>query len=95
MRLRRQFAEQLDAFDLTIDRFRLMEILYREGPITTEEFCKRRRCRRQSLEVLLKPLEERGWVQFEVIDLNQLKSSGRSSRRGFGTCRGVGDGWDA
>ena len=67
--LRRQFAEQLEAFDLTIDGFRLLEILYRDGPITTEEFCKRRRCRRQALDKLLKPLEERGWAQFEVIEL--------------------------
>src|SRR5690348_1330854 len=43
--LRRQFVEQLEAFDLTIDGFRLLDVLYREGPITTEEFCQRRRCR--------------------------------------------------
>jgi DNA-binding MarR family transcriptional regulator len=67
--LRRQFAEQLDAFDLTIGGFRLMEVLYREGPITTEDFCKKRRYRRQSLDALVKRLKERGWVQFEVIEL--------------------------
>jgi DNA-binding MarR family transcriptional regulator len=67
--LRRQFAEQLEAFDLTIDGFRLLDILYREGPITTEEFCKRRRCRRQNFDKLITPLEARGWVQYEVIEL--------------------------
>ena len=67
--LRRQFAEQLEAFDLTIDGFRLLDTLYREGAITTEEFCKKRRCRRQSFDALIKPLEARGWVQYEVIEL--------------------------
>ena len=67
--LRRQFAEQFEAFDLTIDGFRLLDILYREGPVTTEEFCKRRRCRRQSFDKLTEPLRARGWVQYEVIEL--------------------------
>lgn len=67
--LRRQFAEQLESFDLTIDGFRLLDILYRQGPITTEEFCKRRRCRRQSFDKLIKPLEARGWVKYDVIEL--------------------------
>jgi DNA-binding MarR family transcriptional regulator len=67
--LRRQFAMQLESFDLTIDGLRLLEILHREGSITTEDFCKRRRCRRQSLDALLKPLEEREWVRYEVIEL--------------------------
>ena len=67
--LRRQFAEQLEAFDLTIDGFRLLDILYREGAITTEGFCKRRRCRRQSFDKLIEPLRARGWIQHEVIEL--------------------------
>lgn len=67
--LRRQFAMQLESFDLTIDGLRLLEILHREGSVTTEEFCKRRRCRRQSLDALLKPLKEREWVRYEVIEL--------------------------
>ena len=65
--LRRQLINQLDAFDLTIDGFRLLEILYQEGPITTEEFCKRRRCSRQGFDRLIKPLEERMWVKYEVF----------------------------
>lgn len=65
--LRRQLINQLDAFDLTVDGFRLLEILYREGPITTEEFCKRRRCSRQAFDRLIKPLEERLWVKYEVF----------------------------
>lgn len=71
--LRRQFAEQLEAFGLMIDGFRLLDILYREGPITTEEFCQRRRCRRQSFDALMKPLEARGWVQYEVIELEPVE----------------------
>jgi DNA-binding MarR family transcriptional regulator len=65
--LRRQLVNQLDAFDVTIDGFRLLEILYREGPITTEEFCRRRRCSRQAFDRLIKPLEERVWVKYEVF----------------------------
>ena len=65
--LRRQLVNQLDAFDVTIDGFRLLEILYREGPITTEEFCRRRRCSRQAFDRLIKPLEERLWVKYEVF----------------------------
>ncbi len=65
--LRRQLINQLDAFDLTVDGFRLLEMLYREGPITTEEFCKRRRCSRQGFDRLIKPLEAREWVKYEVF----------------------------
>jgi DNA-binding MarR family transcriptional regulator len=71
--LRRQLIGQLEAFDLTIDGFRLMDMLYREGPIMTEEFCKRRRCSRQSFDALIDPLEEREWVKFEVIRLEPLE----------------------
>lgn len=67
--LRRQFAGQLETFDLTIDEFRLLEILYREGPITTEEYCRRRRCGRQTFNKMAKRLEARGWVQFDVLEL--------------------------
>jgi len=71
--LRRQFAGQLETFDLTIDEFRLLEILYREGQITTEEFCKRRRCGRQTLNKMAKRLEVRGWVRFHVIELEPVE----------------------
>ncbi|MGH9574985.1 MAG: MarR family winged helix-turn-helix transcriptional regulator [Candidatus Acidiferrales bacterium] len=74
--LRRQLINQLDAFDLTIDGFRLLEILYREGPITTEEFCKRRRCSRQAFDRLIKPLEERTWVKYEVFARDPVEWEG-------------------
>jgi DNA-binding MarR family transcriptional regulator len=67
--MRRQLRNQVESFDLTIDGFRVLEMLRREGPITTEAFCRQRQCRRQSLERLIRPLEERGWVRFEVVSL--------------------------
>jgi DNA-binding MarR family transcriptional regulator len=67
--IRRQLRAQLESFDLTIDGFRMLEMLRREGPITTEAFCRRRQCKRQSMERLIRPLEERGWVRFEVVSL--------------------------
>lgn len=73
--LRRQFAGQLETFDVTIDEFRLLEILYREGVITTHEFCKRKRCPRQTLNVMAKRMEARGWIRFEVFELTPSENS--------------------
>lgn len=77
--MRRELRDQLETFDLTIDGFRLLEVLFREGPMTTENFCERRRCTRQTAASLVAPLEERGWVRFEVVWLRPVDEGGSKS----------------
>jgi DNA-binding MarR family transcriptional regulator len=56
----------LESFDLTMQGFRLLEMLYREGPVSIAAAAKRRGCKRQNIDVAIARLEERGWVRREV-----------------------------
>jgi DNA-binding Lrp family transcriptional regulator len=67
--MRHELRNQLESFDLTVDGFRLLETLHREGPLTTVELCKRRGCMKQSLVRILRRLEERGWARRELVTL--------------------------
>jgi DNA-binding MarR family transcriptional regulator len=67
--IRRQLRAQLESFDLTIEGFRVLEMIHREGTVTTPEFCRRRGCTPQAMDHILQPLQTRGWVRYEVIDL--------------------------
>jgi MarR family 2-MHQ and catechol resistance regulon transcriptional repressor len=56
----------LESFDLTMGGFRLLEMLYREGPTSVVAAAEKRGCQRQNLDVIITRLEERGWVRRTV-----------------------------
>jgi MarR family 2-MHQ and catechol resistance regulon transcriptional repressor len=56
---------QLMCYDLTINGFRMLELLYRTGPMRMADAARERRYNRQNLDVVVKRLEERGWVRRE------------------------------
>jgi DNA-binding MarR family transcriptional regulator len=61
--LRAELRPQLEAFDLTMAGFRLLEMLYREGTVSQPLAAQELRCRRQNLNVIIAGLEQRRWVQ--------------------------------
>ncbi|HKQ88545.1 MAG TPA: MarR family transcriptional regulator [Candidatus Acidoferrales bacterium] len=60
--VRFQVEEQLGQFDLNVEEFRFLELLHREGPMTTSAIAERRWCRRQSVLSVAARLEDSGWV---------------------------------
>jgi len=52
----------LEAFDLTMGGFRLLELLYREGALTVTMAADKRGCKRQNIDAIVAQLEERRWV---------------------------------
>jgi DNA-binding MarR family transcriptional regulator len=67
--MRVRLRDQLESFDLTIEGFRLLEMICREGPVSVVAAAERRRCTRTNIEVIVRRLEHRGWVQAEVLAL--------------------------
>src|ERR1700691_4821273 len=71
----------LESFDLTMGGFRLLEMLYREGPVSMPEAAERMQCARQNTDVIFDRLEERGWVAREIWELPPVASE--ENLRGF------------
>jgi DNA-binding MarR family transcriptional regulator len=67
--IQRRLKGQLESFDLTIGGFRLLELLYREGPMTLPVAAEKRQCNRQNFHLIVKRLEECGWLGREFIML--------------------------
>jgi MarR family transcriptional regulator, 2-MHQ and catechol-resistance regulon repressor len=61
--MRNELRGQLDGFGLTVRGFRLLEILYREGPMLMVAAAEKLECSRQNVNFLLERLEARGWVR--------------------------------
>jgi DNA-binding MarR family transcriptional regulator len=61
--MRREMRAHLEAFDLTTAGFRLLEMLYREGPVIKPIAARALQCRRENLLVIIRRLEQRGWVK--------------------------------
>ncbi|HUJ30516.1 MAG TPA: MarR family transcriptional regulator [Candidatus Acidoferrum sp.] len=55
----------LALFDLTTPGFRLLELLYRQGPLSMPVASKKLRYTRQNLELIFRRLNRRGWVRRE------------------------------
>jgi DNA-binding MarR family transcriptional regulator len=81
----------LESFDLTMGGFRLLEMLYRDGPVSMPEAAERMQCARQNTDVIFDRLEERGWVareiwEFPPVDskenLRRLRNVPRKEKRG-------------
>lgn len=60
---------QMRSFDLTMNGFRTLELLYREGPMRMADAARERQFNRQNLDVVVKRLEDRGWVRREYSRL--------------------------
>lgn len=60
---------QLESFDLTIGGFRLLELIYRKGPMSLALACELRQSSRQNLNVIAKRMEARGWLRREYFEL--------------------------
>jgi len=80
--MRREVRGQMEVLQLTVDGFRVLEMLHREGPTTTVAFCEQRRCSRQGMVRLIRPLQKRGWVQCSAVTLPpvELSESRRAKR---------------
>ena len=61
-KLKREMRAPLDFFDLTFEGFRVLEMLYREGALTVPDVGRRTGHKRQNMQVILRRLEEPGWV---------------------------------
>ena len=74
--LRRRAERQLEEFDLNLERFRMMEILYSEGSKTMPEMAARRNCVRQGQFGLAQPLIDQGWVRLEAMRIHAADADG-------------------
>src|SRR6185437_14592790 len=64
--IRRKLAGPLVTFGLTMNEFRFLAMLFREGPLTLSEAAERRGCNRQNLHVLMMRMRDLGWVRWEI-----------------------------
>lgn len=71
----------LELFDLTERGFRLLLLLYGEGPVRMREAAKRMRFRRQTLDPVVRRLERHGWVHRYKVTLPPVARRPRSRTR--------------
>jgi hypothetical protein len=64
-----QMRAPLEAFDLTMEGFRLLVLFYHEGALPVGELARRRGCSRQNLDTLLARLEAHRWVGRALVTL--------------------------
>lgn len=92
--LRTWMQGPFEQFDLTPLSFRILMLLYEEGPTRMVEVARRMRFRRPNLDKALRRLEERGWVRRLMVTLPKAKRpQKRSETRLLRTARrrwGVG-----
>ena len=67
--VRRVLDGQMATFGMTLEEFRFLEMLYRNGATTTSEATKQRACTRQNIARVADALAERGLVRRDVIEL--------------------------
>ncbi len=65
----------LAMFDLTMQGFRLLVLLYREGPTAMMKAAQEMRSTRQNLECVVRRLEQRGWVSRENVRVDRAAAS--------------------
>lgn len=71
----------LASVDLTMQGFRLLVLLYRDGPTPMADAAKQMRFPRQNLEFVLRRLEKRGWVCRENIRAEAGSTKIREERK--------------
>jgi MarR family 2-MHQ and catechol resistance regulon transcriptional repressor len=67
--LKRTMRVPLESFDMTMQDFRLLEMLYREGALTMPDVGRRLGRVRQDVRVIVARLQERGWVGRMMVAL--------------------------
>jgi len=93
--IRKDMRGQLGSFDMTLAGFRVLEMLYREGPTHMSAAAKKLECERQNLNVVVQTLERRGFVRrvsetLPLVDNKRnraLKAMGDTEQRGRGVTR--------
>ncbi|HEX4074297.1 MAG TPA: MarR family transcriptional regulator, partial [Candidatus Acidoferrales bacterium] len=88
--LKNELRVPLEAFDLTMPGFRLMELLDREGAQTVVGVAERGGVRRQAVDGVIGRLEKRNWVRRAIVVLPALefRQSHLSKARYEGTRQG-------
>jgi DNA-binding MarR family transcriptional regulator len=64
--MQKEMQSQLEAFDVTMRTIRILEMLYRKGPMAIRVMARQMKCSRQNIKNILRPLRERGWVALEM-----------------------------
>jgi DNA-binding Lrp family transcriptional regulator len=62
-RLRKSMGRQLEAFGLTMVQFRVLEMIYRNGPKYQEAIARRLGCTKQNISLVVEQLERARWVK--------------------------------
>lgn len=64
--MQKEMQSQLEAFDVTMQTIRILEMLYRKGPMAIRLIARQMKCSRQNIKNILRPLRERGWAVLEM-----------------------------
>ena len=64
--MQKEMQSQLEAFDVTMRTIRILEMLYRKGPMAIRVMASQMKCSRQNIKNILRPLRERDWVVLEM-----------------------------
>ncbi|MGB0034814.1 MAG: MarR family transcriptional regulator [Candidatus Acidiferrales bacterium] len=80
--LRSEMSDHLEPFDLTLLQFRVMHVLYQEGPQYQREISRRFRCTKQSIAFVIKCLERKEWVRKTPSALKAGRAVLRAAKRG-------------
>jgi len=67
--LKNEVRAPLASFDLTINEFRLLELLYREGAQFVPDLARKRMTHRQRIDESVERLRKRGWVGRKAVKL--------------------------
>jgi DNA-binding MarR family transcriptional regulator len=74
--IRREMREQLGSFEVTLAGFRVLEMLYREGPTHMSAPARKLEWERQNLYLVVPTLEERGFLRRVSEKLALLDNKG-------------------
>jgi MarR family 2-MHQ and catechol resistance regulon transcriptional repressor len=93
--IRREMRGQLGSFEVTLAGFRVLEMLYREGPTHMSAAARKLECERQNLYVVVRTLEGRGFLRrvsetLPLVDNKRnraLKAMRDTEQRGRGVTR--------
>ena len=93
--IRREMRGQLGSFEVTLVGFRVLEMLYREGPTHMSAAARKLECERQNLYMVVQTLEGRGFLRrvsetLPLVDNKRnraLKAMRDTEQRGRGVTR--------
>jgi DNA-binding MarR family transcriptional regulator len=88
--IRGETRGQLEGFGLTIRGFRVMDMLYRHGPMYINAIARGCQLKRQNVEFVIERLEENGWVRGEVARLEPVENQSNRLARAHARAREQG-----